>query len=183
MQKMNLRWIFIGAILLLVTIGGSFYYITKRRLSSVDKSKLVQMLNQAVADEWFSHYQYFLASKVVKGSMQRDASDLFAKFSLEEFENSSKLADKVILFAGVLPMEPKIWYEIAKSGFSVPSDSSVNRLVEQNIESEKSMIDFYQQVVSFLNNRDVELDKVLRSIIEFKTSHLAQLQSFLEQLK
>ncbi|HBS48339.1 TPA: ferritin [Candidatus Dependentiae bacterium] len=178
-KKGNSKWIW-GGILGLFLLGGAFFYLSKKGLSKAEQTKAVELLNKVLADEWFANYQYWLGSKLAKGPMSKEVSALFTKYSDDEFNNANKIVDKILLFEGNLPLEPKIWYEISKCGYSAPIDTSTKNLLEQAIKREKCAVEFFKEITDFIGTKDVEVLKIIQEISDMQNSHITELQNLLE---
>ena len=44
-------------------------------LIGVDKKELIQMLNEALSEEWLAYYQYWIGARVMEGPMRREVEE------------------------------------------------------------------------------------------------------------
>lgn len=63
-------------------LGPLLFVVIGKEILEIDVNEVIQDLNSAYADEWLSHYQYFLYAQVIEGI---DAETL--KEKLEEQSN------------------------------------------------------------------------------------------------
>ena len=59
-------------------------------------NKLVEMLNNALADEWLAYYQYWVGAKIVKGPMREATAAELLLHATEELGHPELLSNRLI---------------------------------------------------------------------------------------
>ena len=97
-------------------------------------NKIIDLLNQAFAEEWLAYYQYWIGAKVAAGPMRADITDEFMEHANEELKHANRLADRIIQLGGTPVLTPEKWIEIAKCGNISYSNLALNyfRIHESN---------------------------------------------------
>ena len=67
-----------------------------RQIVGMDVDELLDMLNQAFADEWLAYYQYWLGAKIVKGPMKDAVAAELLLHAGEELAHADMLALRII---------------------------------------------------------------------------------------
>jgi ferritin-like protein len=117
---------------------------------------LVPMLNQAYADEWFGHYNYFFAAQMVRGPSAASLGVLLLRKSDECLSRSRRLAFRICELGG--PLIPKLseLLDLATDKpFKLPGDlGDVAGLLAAVLDAERTSIRTYHRLYSA--SRDVE---------------------------
>ncbi len=64
-------------------------------LVKLDVEKLIEMLNEALADEWLAYYQYWVGAKVVRGAMKDSVVAELTEHADDELRHAGMLADRI----------------------------------------------------------------------------------------
>ena len=70
-------------------------------------NKIIDLLNQAFAEEWLAYYQYWIGAKVAAGPMRSDITDEFMEHAEEELKHADRLADRIIQLGGTPVLTPE----------------------------------------------------------------------------
>ncbi len=154
-----------------------------REIVKLNREKLLEHLNKAYADEWLAYYQYWLGSKIVEGPMRGAVAMELAEHAKEELEHAEKLLERILQLGGKPILSPEEWYKASSCGYEVPSDPSVERLLEQNIKGEQCAIEVYNKALEFTKDGDPVTWRLIADILEDEIEHEFELQSMLEDLK
>ncbi|MBU0533834.1 MAG: ferritin [Candidatus Omnitrophica bacterium] len=128
--------------------------------------KLIELLNQALADEWLSYYCFWIGAKVMVGHMRDEIAKELEEMATEELKHAGILADKIIELGGTPVLTPKDWHKIANCSYEVPKDFSVKSILFQNIKSKQSAVDAYKELISFSKGKTSCNHESLANILE-----------------
>ena len=117
------------------------------------KRKLIELLNQVLADEWLSYYCFWVGAKVMVGHMRDEIAKELEEMATEELKHAGILADKIIELGGTPVLTPKDWHKIANCSYEFPKDFSVKSILFQNIKSKQSSVDAYKELISFTKGK------------------------------
>ena len=71
-----------------------------------ERDKLLELLNEAYAEEWLAYYQYWLGAKLATGAMRTAVEAEFAEHADEELEHAEMLAARIIQLQGTPLISP-----------------------------------------------------------------------------
>src|SRR5512139_1961829 len=115
-----------------------------RQIVGMDVDVLLDLLNQAFADEWLAHYQYWLGAKIVKGPMKDAVAAELLLHATEELAHADMLALRIIQLGGTPLLSPEEWLKKTHCGYEAPTDPFVKKILAQNIAGEQCAIEVYQ---------------------------------------
>lgn len=154
-----------------------------RQIVGVDVNELLELLNEAFADEWFAYYQYWLGAKVVRGPMKDAVAAELLQHANEELMHADMVANRIIQLGGKPLTEPKLWYEKSGCGYAPPEDDYVKIILNQNIEGEQCAITTYDGLIQKVRDKDIVTYNMASTILEQEVEHEEDLQSLLEDLE
>jgi len=153
-----------------------------RQIVGMDVEKLVSVLNQAYADEWFAYYQYWLGAKIVKGPMKDAVASELLLHATEELAHADMLALRIIQLGGTPLISPEEWFKNTNCGYDAPTDPFVRKILEQNIKGEQCAIDVYQKLLQMVKDSDPVTYNIVLTILQQEVEHEEDLQSLDEDL-
>ncbi|OQY21227.1 MAG: ferritin [Anaerolineaceae bacterium 4572_32.2] len=154
-----------------------------RKIVGKQVDKLVEMLNQALADEWLAYYQYWVGAKVVKGPMREAAAAELLQHATEELGHAELLANRLIQLGGTPLLTPQDWYEMTNCGYESPADPYVEVVLKQNIKGEQCAIGVYQKLVDFTREIDPVTYEIVLSILTDEIEHEEDLEAIVEDIQ
>lgn len=154
-----------------------------REIIGMDVNELLRMLNQALADEWFAYYQYWLGSKVVAGPMKDAVAAELLQHATDELAHAELVSNRIVQLGGTPVLEPKLWYELSGCGYEPPADPYVQLVLEQNIRGEQCAISTYDKMIKITREADVVTYNMASTILEQEVEHEEDLQALLEDLQ
>ena len=80
----------------------------------LDVKKLIEILNQALSEEWLAYYQYWIGARVMSGPMHGEIEKELYKHANEELNHAEMLANRIIELDGTPVLSPKDWPHLAK---------------------------------------------------------------------
>lgn len=149
----------------------------------MEKHELIEQMNQALADEWLAHYQYWLGAKVISGPTKEAIVKELVEHSEDELRHAGMLADRILELGGVPLMSPEEWLEASGCGYEAPEDSCSAAILEQNIEGEACAIDTYKALAQVTKERDAKSHQMFTEILEDEKEHKEDLEKLKKALK
>lgn len=153
-----------------------------RQIVGMDVDELLDMLNQAFADEWLAYYQYWLGAKIVKGPMKDAVAAELLLHAGEELAHADMLALRIIQLGGTPPISPEEWLKITHCGYEPPTDPFVKKILAQNIAGEQCAIDVYQKLLKLVRDPDPVTYNIVLTILQQEVEHEEDLQALDEDL-
>lgn len=148
-----------------------------------DHKELISLLNKALADEWFAYYQYWVGAKVLKGIMSDSAKKELNEHAEEELKHANMLTDRIIQLNGTPILNPTDWAKLSTCGYLAPENFSVIEILKQNIKGEQCAINFYNNLLKNIKDKDILTYQMVLSILQDEVDHEDDLEKLLEDIK
>lgn len=147
--------------------------VKAKQIVEVDLKKLIEELNNALADEWKAYYQYWYSALVVKGIYSEDVSEVFMKTSKQEFEHATEIANRLIEL-GEVPIS--LFGDLTKKGtctYPVPPKNlnDVKTFIENAVKSEGCAIEVYNKIVKMTRGKDEVTYQLISHILAEEVAH------------
>lgn len=149
----------------------------------IDIDQLINMLNQAFADEWLAYYQYWLGAKVAVGMPKEAVVAELTQHANDELRHAGMVADRIIQLGGVPLLDPKSWLDHSNCGYDKPEDPNVRVLLEQNIKGEQCAIDVYKKIMDYTREKDPVTYNMALQILTDEISHEEDLEAIKADIK
>ncbi len=128
----------------------------------MEKTKIIELLNKRMAEEWLAHYQYWIGAYVAQGQLRPDIADEMNAHAAEEREHADKLATRIIELGGVPVLDPKQWFSIANAAYIAPiSPFNTIKLVDDSDKGELQAIANYTALAKALDKSDDQVTYLL----------------------
>lgn len=154
-----------------------------RSIVKLDVDVLIKKLNQAIADEWYAYYQYWLGSKIIKGPMKDAVAAELIQHATDELRHADLLAQRIIQLKGIPLLHPDEWKNSSSCGYKAPTDAFVAKILEQNIGGEQCAIVIYNELLEMTLNKDPVTYQLIVEILKDEIEHEEDLQALQEDLK
>ncbi len=154
-----------------------------REIIGMDADELIKELNRAYADEWLAYYQYWVGAKVLVGPMRGAAEAELIEHANDELKHANMLADRIIQLGGTPILKPEDWYTHTNCGYEVPEDTSVRKIVEQNIKGEQCAIEVYKKLADTVKDKDHITYNMALEILADEIEHEDDLQALVEDME
>ncbi|MGC9554585.1 MAG: ferritin-like domain-containing protein [Thermoplasmatota archaeon] len=154
-----------------------------KEMVDMDVGELVKLLNRALADEWLAYYQYWIGAQVLEGPLRGEAEAELLEHAADELRHAQMLVDRIIQLGGMPLLTPEDWYEWTNCGYEAPTDPSVRRIVEQNIEGEQCAIRTYRKLVDLTKETDPVTYEMALEIMRDEIEHEDDLEAILDDMK
>ena len=153
-----------------------------RELVSMDIGKLVELLNKALADEWFAYYQYWIGAKVVTGPMRQAAVTELIEHAADELRHAEMLSERILQLGGTPITDPNDWSKLANCAYIKPNDFDIKAIIQQGVEGERCAIDVYSRLLEMTKDKDFVTYNMLLTILSDEVEHEEDFEALLEDL-
>lgn len=153
-------------------------YIIRDKLGEI-----LDLLNQAYAEEWLASYQYWIGAKVAVGQMRPSVVEEFEEHARQELEHADWLADRIIQLGGTPVLSPNEWFTIAKCRYEAPEDPTVPALLKQNLTAERCAVSHYQQLCELCDGVDFVTLRLAEKILAEEEEHEQEIEDFIEDIE
>jgi bacterioferritin len=125
-------------------------------------------LTKAYADEWLAHYQYWLASKWIRGLDADTLKDILVEQSNDELGHAEKIAKRIIQLGGTPIMDPGKLLQISGCGYKQPpSDpNNLKQVIQDVLESEACAIETYNKLAEKYRMTDLVTHEMFEDLLE-----------------
>ena len=155
-----------------------------RKIIKTDVNNLINVLNEAYAEEWLAYYQYWLAAKLAFGSEREAIVGGILEHANEELKHAGWLADRIIQLGGTPVLNPELWNKIAHCKYITPEKFDVESLLKDNLISERCAIGRYQGICEMLKDgADFVTFNISRKILKEEIEHEQEIEDFLADIK
>ena len=153
---------------------------TAQKIIKINLEELLQILNEAYAEEWLAYYQYWLGAKLAAGQMRPAVAAEFAEHAKEELEHADMLADRIVQLGGTPILNPDDWSKHAKCKYAALQKEDTATLVMQNLLSERCAVGRYQNICDLCFGKDYETFRISAHILKEELEHEQEMEDFLK---
>ena len=142
------------------------------RAKSMDKTKLLEKLNECLRHEWTGVAQYAQAGFVVAGLWREVYSEMFFDSATESFGHAKLVGEKIVALGGVPTVERN----------SVKQSNDLNEMLNFSFEFESKAVKCYTEALA-LASGDRALEVFLENILEEEQDGVDKLTRILRDPK
>ena len=146
----------------------------------LDVKKLIEILNQALSEEWLAYYQYWIGARVMSGPMHGEIEKELYKHANEELNHAEMLANRIIELDGTPVLSPEDWPHLAKCKYEAPVDAYIESVLKQNLTSERCAIQRYEMLAKLTDGKDFTTFAIATQILAEEIDHENDIESWLE---
>jgi bacterioferritin len=153
-----------------------------KEILEIDVKEVIQDLNSAYADEWLSHYQYFLYAQVIEGIDAEILKERLEEQSKDEMNHAKGLINRILELGG------KPTTDIMKAstcGFSEPPEdySDLTRVIELVLKGERCAIEKYNALAKNYHMKDLVTHEIFEDLLTDEVSDEEDWENFLPSIK
>jgi bacterioferritin len=152
-------------------------------VSSVDKVKLLEMLNAALSEEWLAYYQYWIGARLMEGPMRSEVEPELLVHADEELNHAVMVVERIIQLGGTPVINPSDWPKLASCAYEEPSDPYVETILKQNLTGERCAIKRYQEIADFTAGKDHSTHQMAVQILNDELEHEDDIEAWLTDLE
>ncbi|MFQ5957024.1 MAG: bacterioferritin [Candidatus Brocadiales bacterium] len=140
----------------------------KRGEREMDKNKIVEILNKALAEEITALLQYIQHHYLYKGSNAQSVRELFKKLSFTEMDHAYKLGERIAALGGMPTTKP--------DPLKVPKKSI--EMIKVNLQDERDAIGNFRKWIKVVDGEgDYTSRNMLEDILADEEEHVAELEA------
>lgn len=148
-------------------------------IANLEVDKLIQMLNEALAEEWLAYYQYWIGARVMEGPMRSEIEPELLLHATEELAHAELLVNRILQLGGTPLLNPAQWPKFAKCPYEEPTDPYIEVVLTQNLEGERCAIARYEEIANFTNGKDHATHQMAVQILNDEIEHEQDIEDFL----
>ncbi|MBM7561039.1 ferritin-like domain-containing protein [Fusibacter tunisiensis] len=151
-------------------------------ISKLEVEKLIQMLNEALAEEWLAYYQYWIGARMIEGPMRSEVEPELLLHATEELAHAELVVDRIIQLGGTPVLNPADWTKFARCAYEEPTDPYIEEILKQNLEGERCAIQRYEEIADFTYGKDHSTYQMAVQILNDELEHEHDIEDFLADI-
>lgn len=157
----------------------------KRGLEILDLNveELIQMLNEALSEEWLAYYQYWIGARMMEGPMRSEVEPELLVHANQELNHATLVVERIIQLGGTPVLNPKDWVKFSKCDYEEPVDPYVEKILEQNLNGERCAISRYKQIADFTYGKDHTTYQMATTILNEELEHEQDIEDWIGDLE
>jgi len=152
------------------------------QVASVDVTKLIEMLNAALAEEWLAYYQYWIGARLMEGPMRSEVEPELLLHADQELGHAVLVVSRLIQLGGTPLIDPAQWTEHARCAYDAPSDPYIEVILEQNLRGERCAIKRYKEIADFTSGKDHATYQMAVQILNEELEHEHDIQDWINDI-
>ncbi|MDF1618494.1 ferritin-like domain-containing protein [Petrocella sp. FN5] len=152
-------------------------------ITNLDVEKLIQMLNEALAEEWLAYYQYWIGARMMEGPMRSEVEPELLLHATEELGHAELVVNRILQLGGTPILNPADWTSFAKCAYEAPTDPYIETILNQNLTGERCAIQRYEEICDFTNGKDHSTYQMAVSILNDELEHEHDIEDFLMDIE
>ncbi|GAB6108507.1 ferritin-like domain-containing protein [Fusibacter bizertensis] len=152
-------------------------------IANLDVEKLIQMLNEALAEEWLAYYQYWVGARVMEGPMRSEVEPELLLHATQEFGHAELLINRILQLGGTPLLSPSLWLDYARCPYEAPTDPYIEEILKQNLNGERCAIQRYEEIAEFTNGKDYSTYQLAITILNDEIEHEHDIEDFLKDIE
>lgn len=153
-----------------------------REISHLNVDELIQMLNEALSEEWLAYYQYWIGARLMEGPMRSEIEPELLLHATQELGHAVLVVDRILQLGGTPILTPEDWTKFAKCAYEAPTDPYVEAILEQNLRGERCAIARYQQIAEFTYGKDHTTYQMATTILTDELEHEHDIEDFINDI-
>jgi bacterioferritin len=149
---------------------------------SIDVNKLIDMLNDALSEEWLAYYQYWIGARLMEGPMRSEIEPELLLHATQELNHAVLVVDRIIQLLGTPVIHPQEWFKLSRCEYDAPTDPYVEAILEQNLKGERCAIQRYKEIADFTNGKDHTTHQMATTILNEELEHENDIEDWLTDI-
>ncbi len=151
-------------------------------IAGLDVAALLQMLNEALCEEWLAYYQYWIGARLMEGPMRSEIEPELLLHADQELNHAVLLVGRIIQLGGTPVLSPADWMKWSKCPYEAPEDPYVEAVLQQNLNGERCAVQRYQQIADFTNGKDHTTHQMATTILGEELEHEQDIEDWLNDI-
>lgn len=151
-------------------------------LINIDAKKLIEVLNQALSEEWLAYYQYWVGARIMEGPMRSEIEPELLLHATQELNHAVLVVTRIIQLGGTPVLNPSDWPKFAGCAYEAPVDPYVEVVLNQNLNGERCAIKRYQGIADLTNGKDHTTHQMATTILTEEQEHEQDIEEWLTDI-
>ncbi len=149
-----------------------------KEIVEINVEEVINDLNAAFADEWLSHFQYFLYAQIAKGIDADTLKKELEQQSMDELGHAKILSERIIQLGGIPTTN---LFETSTCGFSPPPEdrADIKSIIGLVLKSERCAIDKYNNLAKKYHMKDLVTHEIFEDLLQDEVSDEQDWEDFL----
>jgi bacterioferritin len=152
-------------------------------ISGADVQQTIQLLNEALAEEWLAYYQYWIGAPLMVGPMRSEIEPELLLHATQELGHAQLVLNRILQLGGTPLLNPNQWKDYAKCPYEEPIDPYVETVLEQNLNGERCAIQRYQSLAAYAESKDYATYQMALTILADELEHEHDIEDFLSDIE
>lgn len=148
----------------------------------INAAELIQMLNEALCEEWLAYYQYWIGARVMEGPMRSEIEPELLLHADQELNHAVLVVNRIIQLGGTPVLTPADWMKLSKCDYDAPTDPYIEVILQQNLKGERCAIRRYKQIADFTNGKDHTTHQMATTILNEELEHEQDIEDWINDL-
>ena len=153
-----------------------------KEITGIDPKELIQILNEALAEEWLAFYQYWVGARVMEGPMRTEVEAELLTHAEQELNHAVMLVGRIIQLGGTPILNPKDWFKFSKCEYETPDDPYIEKILEQNLTGERCAIQRYSNLANLTNGKDHSTHQMAVQILDEELEHEQDIEDWINDI-
>jgi bacterioferritin len=149
----------------------------------VEAEKLIQMLNEALCEEWLAYYQYWIGARMMEGPMRSEIEPELLLHADQELNHAVMVVERIIQLGGAPVLTPADWMKLAHCDYEAPTDPYVEAILQQNLNGERCAIQRYKGIADFTNGKDHTTHQMATTILNEELEHEQDIEDWIADIE
>lgn len=150
---------------------------------NLDVEKLIQMLNEALAEEWLAYYQYWVGARLMEGPMRSEVEPELLLHATEELGHAELVVNRITQLGGTPLLNPNKWAEFARCPYEEPTNPYIEAILKQNLAGERCAIERYEEIAEFTNGKDHVTYSMAVQILNDELEHEQDIEDWITDIE
>ncbi|HNW69281.1 MAG TPA: ferritin-like domain-containing protein [Bacteroidales bacterium] len=155
---------------------------TGTEIVNLDVEKLIEVLNQALSEEWLAYYQYWIGARMMEGPMRSEIEPELLLHATQELNHAVLVVSRIIQLGGTPVLNPSDWPKFAGCAYEAPVDPYVEVVLNQNLNGERCAIKRYQGIADLTNGKDHATHQMATTILTEEQEHEQDIEEWLTDI-
>lgn len=150
---------------------------------NIDVQKLIQMLNEALSEEWLAYYQYWIGARLMEGPMRSEIEPELLLHANQELNHAVLVVNRIIQLGGTPVLNPSEWPKLSRCEYEAPVDPYVETILQQNLRGERCAIQRYKEIADFTAGTDHTTHQMATTILNEELEHEQDIEDWITDIE
>ena len=150
---------------------------------NLDVGKLIQMLNEALSEEWLAYYQYWIGARLMEGPMRSEIEPELLLHADQELGHAVLVVNRIIQLGGTPVLNPSQWPSLSRCDYDEPVDPYVEAILKQNLKGERCAIQRYKEIADYTGGKDHTTHQMATNILNEELEHEQDIEDWLTDIE